>query len=291
MMGGARRLLWLGVLFLVAGGEPPTASSNSRTAIFKEQNAFGTPHEGAEPVPARAMPVQDPENASGAPQTADVDFCAGLHQLLEASADGFRSVTQALRETASGVFVGQGRVQFPGAVLCIVVQHLVHDAWKASYTCHFSPEDETVAKVEADRRFEALKQQTRSCVPKDLRERDETGGEDIGVVSTDFLGDPMGPIVPVLLNYNGGSSEHPSTIDLWLRVARSIPSSPSVGSTNSTDKSGFDRHDLAAESFGATLGSTTLVRSALSHGNWNPNLDRGSHGPSLLNRGEKSPAP
>ncbi|HKE12822.1 MAG TPA: hypothetical protein VKE73_14745, partial [Myxococcota bacterium] len=109
------------------------------------------------------------------------------------------------------------------AVLCTAVQHLVSGAWKASYTCHFAGDDETVPRAEADRRFEALKQQTRSCVPGDLKERDNTGGEDLGVVSTSFSGVPSGPVVTVFLNYNGGSAEHPSTIDLWLSVVRSIP--------------------------------------------------------------------
>jgi hypothetical protein len=155
---------------------------------------------------------------------AEVDFCTGLNKLLEASDNGFRSVTQSFKETATGVLIGQGTVQLPGAVLCTAVQHLIHGAWKASYTCHFAADDETVSKAEADRRFEALKQQTRSCVPKSLTERDETGGEDVGVVSAEFVGgDSLGPIVTVFLNYNGGSAEHPSPIDLWLRVTRSIP--------------------------------------------------------------------
>jgi len=172
-----------------------------------------------------------------------------LHKLLEASADGFRSVTQAFKETPTGVLEGQGTVRLPGAVLCTAVQHLIHGDWKASYTCHFAGDDETVSKAEADRRFEGLKQQTRGCVPKDLAERDETGGEDVGVVSTEFVGDQSGPIVTVFLNYNGGSAEHPSTIDLWLRVARSIPADPKLGRPAEPSPSGFNRWNFSVAAF------------------------------------------
>jgi hypothetical protein len=168
---------------------------------------------------------------------AEDDFCEGLRRLLEASADGFRSVTRDFKESANGVLVGRGTVQLPGALLCTAVQHLVSGAWKASYTCHFAGDDETVPKAEADRRFEALKQETRRCVPKNLKERDNTGGEDLGVVSTSFLGDSQGPSVTVFLNYNGGSAEHPSSIDLWLSVARSMAAGPGMDGSSKAPQS------------------------------------------------------
>ena len=231
MIGRGWRVLWLSVLLLVVAGELTSASLSSGKETREGENITRAKleEETVPQSPRPADPAQDPEDSPHLQPLAEVDFCAGLKTLLEASENGFRSVTQAFKETATGVLVGQGTVQLPGAVLCTVVQHLVHGAWKASYTCHFAGDSETVAKADADRRFEALKQQTRNCVPKGLTEKDETGGEDIGVVSTEFVGDPLGPVVTVFLNYNGGSAEHPSTIDLWLRVARSIPAGPELG--------------------------------------------------------------
>jgi hypothetical protein len=177
---------------------------------------------------SEGVQARNPDRPPGPERFAETDFCGGLRKLLEASSDGFRSVTQGFKESQSGVLVGRGTVELPGAVLCTAVQHLVSGAWKASYTCHFAGDDETVPRAEANRRFEALKQKTRGCVPQDLKERDNTGGEDLGVVSTSFSGVASGPVVTVFLNYNGGSAEHPSTIDLWLSVARSIPAGPAV---------------------------------------------------------------
>src|SRR5208337_4102648 len=224
MISRALCLLGLSALPLVAAGELPSASLSSGM----EGGNGGTPTRAKLEHPSPQSPglserLQDPEDPPRLQQRAEVDFCVGLNKLLEASANGFRSVTQAFKETPTGVLVGLGTVQLPGAVLCTAVQHLVSGAWKASYTCHFAADDETVPKAEADRRLEALKQQTRSCIPAGLKERDSTGGEDLGVVSTSFVGDPSGPTVTVFLNYNGGSAEHPSTIDLWLSVVRSLP--------------------------------------------------------------------
>jgi hypothetical protein len=230
MIGRGWRLLWLFVPLLMLAGELISTSLSARTEPGHGENVpRATRDEVLGQSPRHAERAQDPEDSPQLQRLAEVDFCVGLNKLLEASDNGFRSVTQAFKETATGVLIGQGTVQLPGAVLCTVVQHLVQSAWKASYTCHFAADDETVSKAEADRRFEALKQQTRNCVPRNLTERDETGGEDLGVVSTEFAGDPLGPIVTVFLNYNGGSAEHPSTIDLWLRIARSIPAGPELG--------------------------------------------------------------
>ena len=230
MISRALCLLGLSALPLVAAGELPSASLSSGM----EGGNGGTPTRAklehlSPQSPGLSERLEDPEDPPRLQQRAEVDFCGGLNRLLEASANGFRSVTQPFKETPTGVLVGLGTVQLPGAVLCTAVQHLVSGAWKASYTCHFAGDDETVPKAEADRRFEALKQQTRSCVPAGLKERDSTGGEDLGVVSTSFVGDPSGPTVTVFLNYNGGSAEHPSTIDLWLSVVRSLPAGPEVG--------------------------------------------------------------
>jgi|GEM_PF-2730988 len=230
MIRRALCLLWLSMLPLVAAGELPSVSLSSGMGAGDGKDATRANLKAVSPQSSRdAEQAQHPEDPPQLQRLAEVDFCVGLNKLLEASADGFRSVTKAFKETATGVLIGQGTLQLPGAALCTAVQHLVSGAWKSSYTCHFAGDDEIVPKAEADRRFEALKQQTRSCVPKGLTERDETGGEDLGVVSTEFVGDPSGPIVTVFLNYNGGSAEHPSTIDLWLRVARSIPAAPGVG--------------------------------------------------------------
>jgi hypothetical protein len=200
------------------------------------------------------------------------DLCGGVRLLLEASANGFRSVTQGFKETPTGVLEGRGTVQLPGAVLCTAVQHLASGSWKASYTCHFAGDSEVVSKAEADRRFNALKQETRSCMPEGMKERDSTGGEDLGVVSTSFVGDPSGPTVTVFLNYNGGSAEHPSTIDLWLTVARSIPTGSQVGRPDTPSL-----NDAAIDLVSA-------------HRDWNPNLDCGGYGLAFLNRREEFPA-
>jgi hypothetical protein len=223
-------LLGLSALALVTAGELPSASLSPGTEGGNGENSTGAKPEHISPRSSRfAERPKDSKDPPQLQQLAEVDFCVGLHKLLEASTDGFRSVTQAFKETPTGVLVGLGTVQLPGAVLCTAVQHLVSGAWKASYTCHFAGDDETVPKAEADRRFEVLKQQTRGCVPESLKERDSTGGEDLGVVSASFVGDPAGPTVTVFLNYNGGSAEHPSTIDLWLSVMRSLPTGPEVG--------------------------------------------------------------
>jgi hypothetical protein len=230
MMGRRSRLFWLFVPLLMLAGERTSTSFSARTETGEGENV--TIAKRDEPLPQLHREIdraKDPHDSPQLQQLAEVDFCVGLNKLLEASANGFRSVTQAFKETPTGVLVGRGTVQLPGAVLCTAVQHLVSGAWKASYTCHFAGDDETVPKAEADRRFEVLKQQTRGCVPEGLKERDSTGGEDLGVVSTSFVGDPSGPTVTVFLNYNGGSAEHPSTIDLWLSVVRSLPAGPQVG--------------------------------------------------------------
>jgi len=230
MIRRALCLLGLSTLPLVAAGELPSVSLSSG---MEGGNGAPAPRAKLErlfpQLPGFPEGLLDAEDPPGRPQLAEADFCVGLNKLLEASANGFRSVTQGFKETPTGVLVALGTVQLPGAVLCTAVQHLVSGAWKVSYTCHFAGDDETVPKAEADRRFESLKQQTRSCVPAGLKERNSTGGEDLGVVSTSFVGDPSGPTVTVFLNYNGGSAEHPSTIDLWLSVVRSLPAGPEVG--------------------------------------------------------------
>ena len=218
-------VLWFTALPFVASGAGGSASFDVRP----EARDGERPENPKVDSPRSSKPgaqAGNPDRLHGPEPFAEADFCGGLRKLLAASSDGFRSVTQDFKESASGVLVGRGTVELPGAVLCTAVQHLVSGAWKASYTCHFAGDDETVPRAEADRRFAALKQQTRGCVPEDLQERDNTGGEDLGVVSTSFSGAPSGPVVTVFLNYNGGSAEHPSTIDLWLSVARSIPAGP-----------------------------------------------------------------
>ncbi len=229
MTGRGSRFLWVLVPLLTVTRDPSSSLDGRKETADGGSVTRAELDDAFARSPSPAERPQDTEDSLQSQRLAEVEFCVGLNKLLEASGNGFRSVTQALKESATGVLVGQGTVQLPGAVLCTVVQHLVHGAWKASYTCHFAADDETVSKAEADRRFEALKQQTRNCVSKRLTERDETGGEDVGVVSTEFVGDPSGPTVTVFLNYNGGSAEHPSTIDLWLRVARSIPAAPELG--------------------------------------------------------------
>ena len=69
MVSRAFCLLWLSVLPFVAPGERPSASLSSRTA------------------------AADGEDASQRRQLAEVDFCQGLHKLIDATADGFHSIT------------------------------------------------------------------------------------------------------------------------------------------------------------------------------------------------------
>jgi len=288
MRSRIRPLLWLCWMPLLVAGELTSVGSRLRT----QEPDRETVSQPFPPLPGYIHGVRDPESLPQVQLVSEADFCLGLHKLLEASADGFRSVTHSFKETPTGVLEGLGTVQLPGAVLCTAVQHLIHGDWKASYTCHFAGDDETVSKAEADRRFEGLKQQTRSCVPKELVERDETGGEDLGVVSTEFVGDQSGPIVTVFLNYNGGSAEHPSTIDLWLRVARSIPADPKRGRPAEPSPSSFDRRSFSVAAsvpplpglsncviFRADTSASPTGKNIphsfplLPHGDWNPNLD------------------